>query len=128
MEDFGGVAGFEDLREVLAVGVGDEDLTELLSLYHIDDTFYAFGVEAVEDVVEEQDWFTYVQSLCQFHREDESTLLSLGTDLLQRVVSETHFEVIFVDALRGPAENEVALACPHIGIAQVAVLELGDVT
>ena len=40
---------------MLAVGVGYEYLAELGSLDHAHDTRYAFGVQFVEDVVQEED-------------------------------------------------------------------------
>ena len=45
--------GGEDLVEMRAVGVGDENLTELLSSDEDDNLFDAAGIEFVEDVVEE---------------------------------------------------------------------------
>ena len=99
MEYFGVLVGFEYLGQVLPVGVGDKDLSELVALHHLHDALYAFAVKSIENIVEQQYWFTYIQSLCQFHREDESTLLSLRADLLERIVSKTHFQVIFMDTL-----------------------------
>ena len=45
--------GGENLVEMRAVGVGDEDLTELLSGDECDDLLDTAGIELVEDVVEE---------------------------------------------------------------------------
>lgn len=47
--------GLDDLREVLAVGVGDEDLSELLALHDLDDSFYAFAVQPIEDIIKQKD-------------------------------------------------------------------------
>ena len=54
MEDFGIRAGLDDVGEVLAVGVGDEDLAELLALHHRHDALYTFAIEAIEDIVQQQ--------------------------------------------------------------------------
>ena len=51
VEDFGIVVWAEDIGEVLAVGIGDENLSELRALDHFDDAFDSLGVEAVEDIV-----------------------------------------------------------------------------
>ena len=119
VEDFGGVGGLEDFGEVLPISVGDKDLSEIIGLDELYDAFDTFGVEAIEDIVEQQNgfcciyhlsiyhlfiyWFIWtfrqVQTLCQFHREDKSPLLALGADLLEGIISETHFEVVFVNPL-----------------------------
>ena len=44
----------EDMVEMVAVGVRDEDLTIVGSGYEFDDLFHALGVELVKDVVEKQ--------------------------------------------------------------------------
>lgn len=45
----------QDVGEVLAVGVGDEDLSEIGTVDQVDDTLNALTIKLVEDVVEEQD-------------------------------------------------------------------------
>ena len=99
VEDFGGVGRFEDVGEVLTVGVSDKDLTEIIALHHLYDSFHPLAVEPVEDVIEEKDRLADVQSLCQFHGENEGTLLTLTADLLERILAQTHIKVIFVDTL-----------------------------
>ena len=42
----------EDISEVLAVGVGDEDLSEIVALYHLHDSFYPFAVQSVKNIIE----------------------------------------------------------------------------
>ena len=120
MEYLGVGIGFEYIGEVLSVGVGNENLAEVLALHHLDDALHTFAIEAVEDIIEQQYWSLVVsrwsldigdvQSLCQFHREDEGALLPLRADLLERVLAKAHVEVIFMNALRGPAEYQIALA------------------
>ena len=51
MEDFGVVIGFEYFCQVLTVGVGNEDLTEIVSLYHLHNPLHTFAVQTVEDVI-----------------------------------------------------------------------------
>ena len=108
MENLGVVVRLQDLREVLPVGVGNENLSELFALYHIYDTFYTFAVQSVEDIIQQQDrCFTrhicQVQSLCQFHRQHESALLTLAAHLLERIVAKTHIEIYagLVRSIRG---------------------------
>ena len=117
MENLGGVGRFEDVGEVLAVGVGDKDLAEVFALHHLYDSFHPLAVEPVEDVIEEKDRLADVQSLREFHGENEGTLLTLAADLLERVFAEPHVKVILVDTLRGPAEDEIALSCLDIRFA-----------
>ena len=42
------------LVEVLAVGIGDEDLPELRVAHHLDDLRHPLGVELVENIVQEE--------------------------------------------------------------------------
>ena len=44
--------GLNNLGQVLAVGVGDEDLTELFPLYHRYDALHAFAIQPVEDIIQ----------------------------------------------------------------------------
>ena len=44
----------EDFVEVIAVGVGDEDLSVPLSRYDIHDMLYPIGIELVEDIIKKQ--------------------------------------------------------------------------
>ena len=44
----------EDLVEMVAVGVGNEDLTELPTGHQMDDLLDTRGIELVEDIVEQQ--------------------------------------------------------------------------
>ncbi len=43
----------QDVGEVLAVGVGDEDLSEIGTVDQVDDTLNPLVIQFVEDVVEE---------------------------------------------------------------------------
>ena len=50
--EYSGVfVGFEYFRKVLAVGIGNEDLAELITLYHFHDTLHPLGVQTVEDII-----------------------------------------------------------------------------
>ena len=51
MEDFGVVVGFEDVGEMLTVGIGDKDLTEIIALYHFHDPFNSLAVQPVKYVI-----------------------------------------------------------------------------
>ena len=44
----------QDVGEVLAVGVGDEDLSEVGTIDQVDDTLNALTIKFVEDVVKKQ--------------------------------------------------------------------------
>ena len=53
MEDFGIRTGLDDVGEVLAVGVGNKNLTELFAAHHRHDALNAFAVEPVKDIVQQ---------------------------------------------------------------------------
>ena len=46
--------GRENLIQMVAVGVGNEYLSELVTGHQADDLLHAFGVQFVEDVVEQE--------------------------------------------------------------------------
>ena len=46
-------AGLDDVGEVLAVGVGNKNLTELFAAHHRHDALNAFAVEPVKDIVQQ---------------------------------------------------------------------------
>lgn len=129
MEYFGVGSGLDDFGEVLTVGVGDKDLTKFGTLYHLHNAFHTLAVQSVKDIVKQQNRDTSrpplrggelireVKGLCQFHSEDECALLALRTDLLQGVVAKTHFEIVFMNTLRGPAEYEIPLTRTNVRFA-----------
>ena len=67
VEYLGIFIGFQNLREVLAVGVGDEDLSEIVTLHQIDDALDPLAVQTVEDVIEEQDGLIAIYHLVIYH-------------------------------------------------------------
>ena len=96
----------QDVGEVLAVGVGDEDLSEIGTIDQVDDTLNALTIKLVEDVVEEQDGalvehtsIAEEECLAEFERQQESLLLPLAAYTLDRVVAERHLQFVLVDAL-----------------------------
>ena len=54
VEDFGGFVGFENGSQMLAIGVGNENLAEAIGLHEMHDTFDALGVKFIEDIVEKK--------------------------------------------------------------------------
>lgn len=48
------MSGSQNAIEVIAVGVGDEDLPEVLAAHVVDNARHPAGIEFVEDVVEQQ--------------------------------------------------------------------------
>ena len=60
MENLGVFVGIEDVGEVLAVGVGNENLPEIIALYHLDNPFHPLAVQAIEDIIKEQYWLLAV--------------------------------------------------------------------
>ena len=51
MENLRILVRFEDVGEVLTVGVGNEDLAESLTLYHLHNAFYPFAIQPVKYIV-----------------------------------------------------------------------------
>ena len=75
----------------------------------MDDALNTLTIKFVEDVVEEQDRLLIEdvsiaeeECLSKFECEQESLLLSLTADALDRVVAERHLEFIFVNTLGCP--------------------------
>ena len=60
MEYLGVLVGFEDVGQVLTVGVGDEYLPEVFALHHLYDPFHPFAVQTVEYIVQEQDGLAHL--------------------------------------------------------------------
>ena len=90
---------------MLAVGVGDEDLTELLASDELHDLFDAAGIELVEDVVEQQDGgaasigaFEEVE-LCKFQCNNEGFVLSLTAFSFDGMPAKGEDEVIAMDTV-----------------------------
>ena len=99
----------QDVGEVLAVGVGDEDLSEIGTVDQVDDTLNTLTIKLVEDVVEEQDGtlveyagIAEEECLTELEGQQESLLLPLAAYTLDRVVAERHLEFVLVDALGCP--------------------------
>lgn len=99
----------QDMGEVLAVGVGDEDLSEIGTVDQVDDTLNTLTIKFVEDVVEEQDGalveyagIAEEERLTEFERQQESLLLPLATYPLDGICAERHLEFVLVDALGCP--------------------------
>ena len=99
----------QDVGEVLAVGIGDEDLSEIGTVDQVDDTLNALTIKFVEDVVKEQDGLLVEyagiaeeECLSEFERQQESLLLPLAAYTLDRVVAERHLEFVLVDTLGCP--------------------------
>jgi hypothetical protein len=82
----------QDVCEVLTVGVGDENLSEVRT---VDEVYYSLNtltIKFVEDVVEQQDRFLVEhvgiakeERLSELQRQQEGLLLTLASDPLDRV-------------------------------------------
>ena len=55
VEYFGVFVGLEDVGEVLAVGVGNKYLPEIIPLYHLHDPFHTLAIQPVKNIIKEQD-------------------------------------------------------------------------
>ena len=116
-----------------AVGVGDEDLTELLAGNEGDNLFHAAGVELVEDVVEQQDrgvaavGATEKVELCQLQGYDEGLVLSLTALAAYGVAAKGEDEVVAVDAVQRIAHDAVFGPVALDDLEEWATLAMGDV-
>ena len=52
MENLRILIGAKDFGKVLAVGVGDEYLPEIIPLHHLYDPFHPLAIQSVEDVIQ----------------------------------------------------------------------------
>ena len=51
MENLGIFIGAQDVGQVLAVGVGNENLPELVALNHLHNAFHAFAIQPVKNII-----------------------------------------------------------------------------
>ena len=122
----------DDLVEVFAVGVGDENLAEDVACHQLHDALYAGGVELVEEVVEQKyggcgAMLGKELILCQFERYKVSFALSLRADSLHGIVVERHLHVVAVYASGGVSDEDVTAACRGQLWQQVALGEVSAV-
>ena len=91
------------------VGVGDENLSEVVFRYFAYDIFDPFGIEFVEYIVEKQyrcfaRYLFEENELCQFHCYQIALALPLRCGTFQRKTVEGHIQVVFVYPCRSEAE------------------------
>ena len=110
------MGGGEYAVEVIAVGVGDENLAEVVSTHIVDDAAHAAGIEFVENVVEQQEGRApltvvfEIEKLRQFHGDEEGFDLSLRGFSAHTVAVHQQVEVVLVRAVEGVADDVFAEA------------------
>ena len=116
------------LVEVVAVGVGNKDLSEVLAGNDSDDVLNPLRVEFVEDIVEKE-YGTLVEEveLCQFEGNDVGLCLSLAGFALHGVSADEHLEVVLVDAMQGVTHNHVLVPVALYHLKQAAPLAMGQI-
>jgi hypothetical protein len=91
----------EELCGAFGVGVADKNLAESVVVNHANQAFYPLCVELVEHVVEQQDGLSAERLMkhfkrCEFEGNQETFLLALGPDALQRMAVEREVKVFAV--------------------------------
>jgi len=127
MEKTGGRGRAEKIREVLAVGIGDENLTETVAVNQADNALDTLAIQLIENIVQQQNGFAQIERLRQLHGEQKGLLLPLRTHLLERVGVQLHGEVVLVDALTRPTQNKVTGTGADKSLLQIAVLQLARI-
>ena len=108
------MGGGEYAVEVVAVGVGDENLAEVVTTHIVDNATHAAGIEFVENVVEQQEGRApltvvfEIEKLRQFHGDEEGFDLSLRGFLAHAVAVHQQVEVVLVRAVEGVADDVLA--------------------
>ena len=129
------VGGGEYAVEVVAVGVGDENLSKVVAAHIVDNAAHAAGVEFVENVVEQQEGRApltvvfEIEELRQFHGDEEGLDLSLRGFSAHAVAVHLQVEVVLVGAVEGVADDvfaEATFAQYRGERAAVAVTLVGD--
>ena len=129
------MGGSEDAVEVVAVGVGDEDLPKVVAAHIVDDATHAAGIEFVENVVEQQEGRApltvvfEIEKLRQFHGDEEGFDLSLRGFSAHAVAVHLQVEVVLVGAVEGVADDvfaDTTFAQYRGERAAVAVTLVGD--
>ena len=116
------------LVEMVAVGVGDEYLSEVGTGDELHDLFHTVCVELVENVVKQQHGcgvggsaFEKVE-LCKLQRKNEGLVLTLASFALHLIAVEQHFKVVAMHAVKRIAYGTVAETVALYYIEQVATL------
>ena len=95
----------QDEIEVAAVGVCNENLSEILSTNVFHDACNSLSIQFVKDVVQQQQWHTFFSVLfeknilCQFHRDEKSLGLSLRRFSLHWITIQFQHEFVLVNAV-----------------------------
>lgn len=124
---------FQDFVEMLAVGVGDEDLSEGIAGDEVDNLFDTLGIEFVEDVVEEEQGSGFAScafekvELGEFQGDDVGLVLPLGTFTFDGIASEGHLQFVFVDAMQGITHDAVFDTVTLDDVEQVTSLTMTGV-
>ena len=129
------MGGGEDAVEVVAVGVGDEDLSKVVAAHIVDNATHAAGIELVENIVEQQEGRApltvvfEIEELRQFHGDEEGLDLSLRGFSAHAVAVHLQVEVVLVGAVEGVADDvfaDTTFAQYRSERAAVAVTLVGD--
>ena len=90
---------------MLAVGVGDEYLSETIARYQVHNLFHPVGIKLVEDVVEQQNWCRMRRRVAQEVELRKlqtcyvSLVLSLRTFSLYQMSAKCALQIVAVDSV-----------------------------
>ena len=49
--------GLQDIRQVLPIGIGNKNLPEIVTLYHLHNSFHPLAVQSVKNIIQQEYWF-----------------------------------------------------------------------
>jgi len=124
----------ENLVEMVAVGIGDKNLSEPLCRYELHDLLHTLSIKFVEDVVKKQQWCCAGRrspqevELRQFQRQHIGLGLPLAALAPHGKSVDEHLQIIAVDAMEAIAHSPVAATVALDDIEQRTTLAVRDIT
>ena len=113
---------------MLAVGVGNEYLTEAVAGHQAHNLLHPLSIQFVEEVVEQQERRRFrcraleEVELSQFQRDDKRLVLSLRAFALHGMPTQRELQVVAMDAVERIAHGQVFLAVAPDDLQQRAAL------
>ena len=126
-------SGAEYLVEMVAIGIGDEYLSEVVAGDEAHYLLHTLGIELVKDVIEQQEGrglrtcTLQEVELRQFQGYDIGLVLSLRTLALHQMTVERKLQVVTMDTMQRIAHGKVFVAVSLDDLQQRTTLTMRDI-
>lgn len=106
----------KNLVKMVAIGVGDEYLTEIGRAHYLNNALHTTCIQLVEDIVEKEKrggmggGALEEVKLCQLERDGKRLVLTLAALALHLMTSKSEDKVVAVDSMQGIAHGTVLMA------------------